>query len=410
MSRIGYLAPVFPGQTHVFLWREISALAELGIQSDLFSTTRPPTELVVHEWARTAQRATTYLMPMGLDGVLGALQVLLRAGPRGWLRCAGAVAGAEDVPLKARPRLAALVLPSAKLAWLASKRGIRHVHVPSCADAANVAMFAAMLSDLTYSIALLGPTLDVYGPNQKQKWRHASFVLIMSQLLYRDATRRLQGSLPEIVQVAPVGVDLQVVQRLTPYVPWTPGATARIYACGRLNPVKGHDFLIDAVGMLRGRGIDAHLSIAGEDEAGGRGYRKQVEQHIRERGAGGYVTLLGALPEGKHRQHLEQSHIFSLGSLNEGISVALMEAMAMQTPVVATDVGGNSELIESGRDGLLVQPEDATALADALEKVLRDAGLARRLAEQSRQKVAAKFDSRASATTLARCLERVMRS
>jgi glycosyltransferase involved in cell wall biosynthesis len=406
--RIGYLAPEFPGQTHVFLWREVMALAELGVKSDLFSTLIPPKELVVHDWAVTAQQATSYLVPLGVLGTFGALRTLLQAGPSRWLRCAQVIASAHDVPLEGRVKLAALLLPSAKLVWFSRQRDIRHIHVASCGNAANVAMFASLLSELTYSLALLGPTLDVYGPNQKNKWRHAAFVLIMSDLLYRDATSRLEGSLPNVVEVVPVGVDLEVVKRRQAYVPWSEGQACRIYACGRLNPVKGHEFLIDAVTQLRDRGIDARLSIAGEDELGGRGYRREVEDHIRQRGAGAYVTLLGAVAEAKHRELIADAHIFALGSLNEGISVALMEAMAMQTPVVATDVGGNAELIETGSNGFLVPPKEPTALADAMEKVLRDPSLAHRLNERSRQKVIEKFDSRSSAKKLAHCLGRVL--
>ncbi len=406
--RIGYLAPEFPGQTHVFLWREVRALAELGVNADLLSTQSPPAELVCHEWAIEAQRKTTYLVPIGFDGTVGAIGCLLRSGPRGWFRCASVIANADDVALKDRLKLASLVFPAAKLVWLARCRGIRHVHVPSCANAANVAMFASLLSKISYSLSLLGPTLDVYGPNQKNKWRHSAFVLVMSELLYRDATSRLSGSLPNTVEVAPVGVDMEIVKRNDTYVPWSEGQGCLIYTCGRLNPIKGHSFLIDAVAMLRERGIDAKLSIAGEDEAGGRGYRKEIEAHIRQRGANGFVTLLGAVAEGRHREYIGSSHLFALGSLNEGISVALMEAMAMQTPVVATNVGGNSELIENGVNGFLVEPESPKALADAMERVLRDPSLARRLNEQSRSKVAEKFDSRTSAKILVKCLRRAL--
>ena len=70
------------------------------------------------------------------------------------------------------------------------------------------------------------------------------------------------------------------------------------------------------------------------------------------------VTLLGAVSETRVRDGVEAAHIFALASLNEGISVAIMEAMAMEMPVVVTDVGGNHELITSGRDAILVPPEE----------------------------------------------------
>jgi glycosyltransferase involved in cell wall biosynthesis len=267
-------------------------------------------------------------------------------------------------------------------------------------------MFASILSGLPYSLSLLGPTLEGYGPNQTNKWRHADFVVVMSKLLYDHSKKVLDGFLPPIVEIAPVGVDLDVMKRAGQYTPWKQGEVAKIYACGRLNPVKAHPDLVDAVAVLRERGIDAQLIIAGEDEKGGQGYRRDIEQHIQRRNAAGFVTLLGAVSEDKHRECLQNAHIFALTSLNEGISVAIMEAMAMQTPVVATAVGGNAELIETSVNGMLVKPQDPPLFADVLEKVLRDAAFATSLTERSRQTVAEKFDSRSAAKIIVRCLER----
>lgn len=403
-TSIAYLAPEFPGQTHVFLWREIRALAELGIHCELVSTRRPPQGIVSHSWALEAQVNTTYLAPLRMSSLAASLVEFLRAGPRAWWRCLKAVAQAQDVPLRQRPRLLALVVAGAALAALARRRGWRHVHVASCADAANVAMFARLLGGARYSLSLLGPTLEGYGPNQPQKWRHASFVLVMSRLLYRAATERLAGSLPALVRIAPVGVDLDEIRRHAPYQPWRRGELCRIYSCGRLNPVKGHLHLIEAVELLRQRGLDVQLQIAGEDELGGHGYRGQLERAIVERGLGARVELLGAVSEARHRQCMEQAHVFALASLNEGISVAIMEAMAMEMPVVVTDVGGNSELIESGVDAVMVPAGHGGAMADALASVLADPDWALRMARCSRRKVAEQFNHRISAGVLAECL------
>jgi len=406
VRKIGYLAPEFPGQTHQFLWREIKALAELGLPSTLISTRRPAAGIVVHAWAKEAVAQTTYLFPMDATDAADAAAELLRAGPIRVAKCLALAASATDMTPRARARLAALTIPAAKLAAVARKEGLTHIHVPSCSDAANVAMFASILSGLPYSLSLLGPTLEGYGPNQTNKWRHADFVVVMSKLLYDHSKKVLDGFLPPIVEIAPVGVDLDVMKRAGQYTPWMPGQVAKIYACGRLNPVKAHPDLVDAVAVLRERGIDAQLIIAGEDEKGGQGYRRDIEQHIQRRNAAGFVTLLGAVSEDKHRECLQNAHIFALTSLNEGISVAIMEAMAMQTPVVATAVGGNAELIETGVNGMLVKPQDPPLFADVLEKVLRDQAFATSLTERSRQTVAERFDSRSAAKIIARCLER----
>jgi glycosyltransferase involved in cell wall biosynthesis len=204
-----------------------------------------------------------------------------------------------------------------------------------------------------------------------------------------------------------MGVDLGVMRRRSPYAAWPGHGACRIFSCGRLNPVKGHTFLIEAVRLLRERGIDAQLEIAGEDEAGGDGYRRVIEAGAAERGLSAHVRLLGALPEEAIRARLEAAHVFALASLDEGVPVAVMEAMAMEMPVVVTDVGGARELIDDGADALLVPPEDAAALADRVEGVLRDPDRAARLGAAARGKIAARFHHGRSARALAEGLRRL---
>src|SRR5919202_3383913 len=261
-ARIGYFVPEFPGQTHVFLWRERQALEELGIQADLASTRCPPKGIMSQLWAQEAQKNTDYLVPLELKDFVGTSIEILRAGPIAWLHCLSVVTKAKDLSLPQKLRLLAMIFLGGKLAWLAREKGWSHIHVASCADAANIAMFASILSGITYSLSLLGPTLEGYGPNQEQKWEHAAFALIMSELLYKVVKERLANFLPDQVVVAPVGVNLDEMKRQRPYIPWEPNRPCRIYTCGRLNLVKGHNYLIEIAALLRQRGFDVRLQIA----------------------------------------------------------------------------------------------------------------------------------------------------
>src|SRR5205823_3125619 len=105
---------------------------------------------------------------------------LVRANPFGWGRCLAPIARAQGLDPKRRARILALAIIGAELAALARSEGFNHVHVHSCADAAHVALFAHLLSGLTYSITLHGP-LDDYGPNQREKWRHAAFAVVITR-------------------------------------------------------------------------------------------------------------------------------------------------------------------------------------------------------------------------------------
>lgn len=402
--RIAYLIPEFPGQTHIFLWRERRALEEMGISVDLISTRMPNRAIAPHSWTEEAQRQTVYLLPVNASELLKSAWEILRAGPAGWFRVGAAIATAEGVSFSHRARMLAQTALSAKLIWLSRQQRWDHLHVHSCAESAHIAMLAWLLGRLPYSLTLHGPTLEGYGPNQRQKWQHARFATVISNKLLDVVKTRLRGAVPAQVGVAPMGVDLDVIQRLTPYQPWQAGSPFRIFSCGRLNPVKGHNFLIDAVAALRARNYDIRLDIAGEDEFGGRGYRQDLEQQIVRLGLQDAVRLLGAVPESRIQDGLDQAHAFVIASLNEGISVAIMEAMAMGLPVIATDVGGNSELIDNGENAIMVTSGSAEPLVAAILQVAENPLYAASLAKASRSKVEQSFHHRVSANLLAQYL------
>ena len=396
--RIGYLVPEFPGQTHIFFWREISALETMGAEIDLVSTQRPPSQIMSHTWTSEAEERTTYLFPPHLH-LVGIIGELIRSGPGGWLRCLEAISNAKGVSLSRRLRLFALALIGAELSSLARTRGWKHVHIHSCADAANIAMFASLLSQLPYSMTLHGPIND-YGPNQEQKWRFAKFAIVITQKLYGDVSKRLAGYLPDKVEIAPMGVDASVFKRQTPYQPWHGDGPCRIFSCGRLNRGKGHADLITAINILRRQGIKAKLEIAGEDEQGGTGYRQDLEKLIQQFDLNHSVRLLGAVSEEVVRDSLEKAHLFALASLREPLGVAIMEAMAMAVPVVVTGAGGVKELVDDGVNGLLVKPRSPEQLAKSIARLLADRELSISLGKAGHEKITQSFDCDRSAKVL----------
>jgi colanic acid/amylovoran biosynthesis glycosyltransferase len=397
-TRIGYLVPEFPGQTHIFFWREIEALKTMGIEPEMISTRHPPANIVSHTWASSAQQQTTYLFP-GTQLLQGAVLELMRSGPMGWLRCLGAIAQAQDVSLKGRLRLLGLMLPGAEVAHLARSRQWTHLHIHSCADAANVALFAHLLSGIPYSLSLHGPLTD-YGPNQPQKWQHAKFAIAITKKLFHEIEAALTDHLPHAVFIAPMGVDCTTLQRSQPYVPWRSGTPFRLFSCGRLNRCKGHADLIRAVGLLRQQDMEVELAIAGEDEQGGTGYRKELETLIQELNLQGSVHLLGAVSEAVVKQHLEASHAFCLASLHEPLGVAIMEAMAMETPVIVTGSGGVKELVDDGVDGLLVEPESPEQIVSAVMRLMQNTEFTVQLGKTAREKIVRSFHHKRSAEIL----------
>ena len=408
-AKIGYFIPQFPGQTHIFLWRERQFLAELGIETDLVSTQLPPRAIASHVWAEEAQKNTVYLFPFAAKDFINSFIEIIKSGPAAWWRCIAVIAKARDTSLSEKVRLLALIFVAGKLAGLARTKGLSHIHVHSCANAANIAMFASLLSKVSYSLTLHGPLTD-YGPNQEQKWHLSAFVIVITKKLYDEVNKRLVGYLPQKVAIAPMGVDLSRLQRKTPYSAWNGSDAFHIFSCGRLNRCKGHADLITAIDILKKRGFNVDLQIAGEDEQGGTGYRQELEKLIEQLGLKSCVSLLGAVSEDVVNASLEKAHIFVLASLHEPLGVAIMEAMAMEMPVLVTGSGGVKELIDDGIDGLLVEPEAPDKLADAIARVLQNPELALSLSQASRKKIIAKFSHRRSAETIAQCLEELAKT
>jgi glycosyltransferase involved in cell wall biosynthesis len=158
-----------------------------------------------------------------------------------------------------------------------------------------------------------------------------------------------------------------------------------VYA-GRLAPIKRVDVLLDGLAHARGRGAPVTLAIAGDGEL-----RADLEARAQRLGVAGAVRFLGS------RRDLAAitagGDIAVLSSDNEGIPLALIEAAAAGLPLVATDVGGVSEIVTPDT-GLLVPGGDAAALGDALADLAGDSTRRRRLGEEARERVRDRFGAR----------------
>ena len=160
------MVPEFPSQTHAFFWREMQAMEENGTRVTLFSTRRPTT-LCPHPFAREAQDRTQYLFPPDTSAAAG---VLLRRPLRS-LRAAFYILGLRETPLPKRLLLFGLLPSAASLVASTRRDGIAHVHIHSCANAAHLGALAHILDGLNYSLTLHGD-LPVYGTDHPAKMKH----------------------------------------------------------------------------------------------------------------------------------------------------------------------------------------------------------------------------------------------
>lgn len=393
---LGYLIPQFPGQTHIFFWRELKALETLGFRVVLMSTRKPPAGVVAHDWSAAAMARTLYLGAFGIGDVLAGWARLVPVLPWADLRREG-------------PGFVKDLLISAPAAWrlmrAARTRGFAHVHVHSCGRAALIAALARLMGGPAYSLTLHGGIQD-YGSGQRFKWRGAAYGLVVTRALLPDLAAALGPDMPARIAAAPMGVETEVLKRSAPYEPARPGQAIRLFTCARLNRFKGHQDLLHVMRGLIDEGQQLSLEIAGEDDDGGHGYRRELEALIVELGLSDHVRLLGAIDASAVKDRLEAAHVFVLASWREALSVAYMEAMSMGLPVIATDVGGTRELIEDGVTGLLIAPQDHAALRAALLRLAGDPDLALRLGSAARAHVEAGFHASVGAEVLMREIDR----
>lgn len=388
--RIGYIVPQFPGQTHIFFWRELQALETMGHDVHVFSTRKPPRRLMSHGWSDEAIARTTYL---GKADPLSAGAAMARLTPRGlplWMLRQG--------PGFARDTLLTLAAAE-RLRREAAARELDHIHAHSCGRAALIACFAHLMGGPPYSLTLHGPLSD-YGPGQRIKWRHAGFATVITRKILAEVEQDLAGSLPDRMVVRPMGVDTEALQRSTPYRPPEHGRPVRLFACGRLNIVKGHQDLMAATRQLLDQGVDVRLEIAGEDDDGGTGYRRELEELLKKLRLQDHVKLLGAIDADAVKAKLEEAHLFVLASWHEPLGVAYMEAMAMGVPTVGTDAGGVAELITDGSTGYLVEPKNPGQLTRTIRALVNDPDALMRLSEAGRGHVVANFRSSLGAEVL----------
>jgi glycosyltransferase involved in cell wall biosynthesis len=176
-----------------------------------------------------------------------------------------------------------------------------------------------------------------------------------------------------------------------------------VLCIGTLHEVKGQAYLLEACRLLAARGIllECHLVGDGEDE-------RELRDLADRSGIGDRVRFLGRQTQVEVREALAQADMVAAPSVptrdgrREGIPVALMEAMASGVPVVASRISGIPELVAHEQTGLLVEPRDPAGLSLALERLARDEGLRRRLADAGRSMVEREFDLRKTAASLSR--------
>ena len=391
--RVGYLVSRYPDVSHTFILREVMALRARGMTIAVASINAPN---ALTEVERLEAEKTFYVKKAGAKGAFKALGSLLSTEPVGVLRglVFGLEMGGDDLRrmvLGFFYFVEALIL----LSWMREKR-LTHVHVhfatPAAAVAAIATRIATSTSPVTMSMTVHGPDefYDVTAYALAAKVAASRFVVCIS--FFAQSQMMKSTGEWEKFEIGRLGVDAELFAAR--------GVRAadgvfRVLCVGRLVAAKGQRILIEAVEMLRREGRSVELDLVGDGPD-----RAMLEAFVHTRGLGAGVRFAGAVGQDRIRDFYGAADCFAMASFAEGIPVVLMEAMAMEIPVVATGINGIPELVRDGVDGVLVAPSDVLGMADALARLMDDEALRVRLGAAGRVKVLAEYELAASADRL----------
>ena len=394
--RICYLTALYPAISHTFILREVESLRARGVDLRTVSVRRPEAShlrgLAEAEAARTtffilpeARRPLT--LPRALGGALVQPRRLLRTLMMAWRTAPPGLSGAAYQ--------AVYLAEALVLARHLRAEAITHLHGHFAQQSANVAMLAAELAGIPFSLTLHGPA-DLYEPGRwhlREKIRRAAFVACISHFARAQAMNFSDPADWGKLHIIHCGVVPELYEAAGTPAPSRPGRLRMVFV-GRLSPVKGLRVLIAALADPRLSGLELTLDIIGDGED---------RRHLEAAAAplGDRVRFLGYRSQDEVADLLAGSDALVLPSFAEGLPVVLMEALAAGKPVIATRVAGVAELVEDGVSGLLVHAGDAGGLAAAIARLAGDPEARHRMGQAGRDKVSAEFDVRHEAERLA---------
>jgi len=399
--RIAYLTGRYPAISHTFILREVQALRRLGIEVSTHSIWRTSDEDLLSIDDRAEAAATQNLLPPRWMGIVRAHVHALRTRPRATAATLARALKLGRPGFDGRARGALWFIEAVTLWHRLERTGLTHIHAHLNGTAPTVALLVAALGNSstqqrrwTWSLTVHGPTefYDVYGESLAEKVRDADLVIAVSEF----ARSQLMGLVEEEhwakIHVVHCGVDPAV---FAPTHEQRGAGTLKVLNVSRLTPPKGNAVLLEAVAQLRDRGVDAEATIVGDGIR-----RPTLERLANDLGIADRVRFVGALAQDRIPDELAKADVFCLPSFAEGVPVVLMEAMAMEVPVVASAVMGVPELVDHGTSGVLVPPGRADAVADALADLAANPERRAALGRAGRSKVVSEFHVDRSAELL----------
>ncbi|MFD1806048.1 glycosyltransferase family 4 protein [Pasteurella oralis] len=282
------------------------------------------------------------------------------------------------------------IAQSILLALEIKKRGIQHLHAHFGTQATTVARQAAIFADITYTFT--AHAKDIYYQYEQstelgQKMHDASATVTVSDYNLTYLREKYGSDAASAVRIYN-GMDLSKFPYQSFHSP-----NRQILAVGRLVPKKGFSVLLDALAILKQRNIDMQCTLVGDGTL-----REQLQAQIDALNISDIVQMVGPMPQPEIIKFMRSANMMIAPSVisedgdRDGLPTVLLESMALGTPVISTHVAGIPELVQDGITGLCVQPNDPTALADAIQCLLADVELCKTLSYQARALIEREYD------------------
>lgn len=394
---IGYVLRKFPVLSETFVLNELLGLEAQGVPLHVFSLMRP-NDPRFHDDLPKLKARVSYV-PDATD-LAKAMRHNRRLAGRAGRRYRRAL---SYVARQAKPELLWRLLQAGYVANEARRLRLRHLHAQFANRPTTVALLASRLTGVPFSFTAHATDIFKHAVDRRvlaRKIREARFVVTVSEYNRDYLARLADGADRKIVRIHN-GID---VDRFAPNGN-PPPKPFRILCVARLVEKKGLPYLVDACAMLRERGVEFRCDIIGKGRL-----RSELGRRIKDRGLRRTVRLLGPKTQGEVLAEYRASNLYVLPAIvgsdgnREGLPVSIVEALACGLPVIATPVTGIPEVVRDGHNGLIVPPADAARLAEAIERLIRDPRLYRRLREAARPSVLSAFDRRRTVAELHRLI------
>lgn len=353
MLTVAYLANEFPSAVEPYVIEEIEELRRRGVRVIAGSVRKPAPDAAL---ASNCVPQIVLRPPRGII-LLRALWLCIQRMKRIWPLISRVVFHGREGPIKRMKALAHTWL-GACYAVLLEGSGTEHIHVHHGYLGSWIAMVAARLLGVKFSMTLHGSDLLLHGAFLDVKLQNCRLCVTVSEYNRRYILERYPGVAAEKVSVMHLGVEVPADLRL-PFASRQEEQPFTLLAVGRLHAVKDHAFLVKACEQLAAREVRFKCLIAGEGPE-----RRRLEWLIGECVLEEQVTLLGHVPRERMNSLYDQADVVVLTSRSEGIPLVLMEAMARGRIVLAPSITGIPELVVPGRTGFLYEPGSQSAFVD----------------------------------------------